>query len=114
MTTMEPSASPAREPVMPSAPSYDAFYDAAALGDLLHEWASTRPDLMSVESIGRSWQGRDIWLVTCTERSTGPASDKPALFVEGNIPAAELTASTAALHLVHRLITGSDDPRISR
>jgi murein tripeptide amidase MpaA len=99
---------------MPSAPSYDEFYDAARLADLLAGWAAERPDLMAVESIGRSWQGRDIWLVTCTDASTGPAAEKPALFVEANIHAAELTGSTAALHLLHRLITGGDDPRIAR
>jgi murein tripeptide amidase MpaA len=99
---------------MPSAPSYDEFYDAAALADLLAGWAAERPDLMTVESIGRSWQGRDIWLATCTDASTGSAAEKPALFVEANIHAAELTGSTAALHLLHRLLIGGDDPRIAR
>ena len=38
--------------------------------------------------------------------ATGPHDEKPALFVEANIHATEITASTAALHLVHHLATG--------
>lgn len=101
---------------MVSAPSYHSFYDSDGLSALLATWMAARPDLLSVESIGGSWQGRDIWLATCTDTSTGPPAEKPALFVEANIHAAELTASTAALHLLHRLLDGADrdDERIVR
>ena len=95
--------------------SYDTFYDHEAMTVLLHEWAGARPDLLSVESIGRSWQGRDIWLATCTDATTGAAGDKPGFFVEANIHAAELTSSTAALHLLHRLVAApADDEHVRR
>jgi len=94
--------------------SYDEFYDAAGLAELLSGWAAARPDLLSVTSIGPSWQGRDIWLATCTDTATGPAGSKPGFFVEANIHAAELTSSTAALHLLHRLLTDTDDERVGR
>lgn len=70
---------------------------------------------MRLESIGRSWQNRDIWLITITDAGTGPPQDKPGFFVEGNIHAAELTASSAALHLIHRLLSGyGKDDQITR
>ena len=64
------------------------------------------PDLLQVESIGRSHEGRDLWLATVTDRATGPHDAKPAQWVDANIHATELTGSVAALHLLHRLVTG--------
>ncbi len=64
-----------------------------------------RADLCTVTSIGRSHEGRDIWLATVTNSATGTAEDKPAVWVDANIHATEITGSTAALHLVHRLVT---------
>ena len=59
----------------------------------------------SVASIGKSYEGRDIWVVTVTNTATGPDTDKPAFWVDGNIHAAELTASTAVLYYLHTLVT---------
>jgi murein tripeptide amidase MpaA len=44
--------------------------------------------------------------VTVTNAATGAAADKPALWVDGNIHAAELTASTACLYFLHTLEQG--------
>ena len=56
-------------------------------------------------------EGRDIWLVTVTNFETGPHDEKPALLVEANIHSIEVTGCTAALHLLHKLLTecGSDE-----
>jgi hypothetical protein len=67
---------------------------------------------VQLSSIGKSHEGRDIWLVTVTNSVTGPAEDKPALWIDGNIHAAELTASTACLYFLHQLATGSDNPKL--
>ena len=83
---------------------FDRFYRHAELGELLAGWQRDRPDLLTVESIGRSHEGREIWLATVTNAGTGPAREKPALWVEANIHAMELTGSAAALHLVHTLL----------
>jgi murein tripeptide amidase MpaA len=90
---------------------YDHFYAHGELSDLLRSWAEEAPQLCSVESIGRSYEGRDIWLVTVTNTETGAALDKPAFLIEANIHSMEWTGCTAALHLVHKLLSehGSDD-----
>jgi hypothetical protein len=46
---------------------FDRFLRYAELTDLLAAWGREFPDLFSVESIGRSHEGRDIWLVTVTK-----------------------------------------------
>ena len=58
---------------------------------------------MRVESIGRSHEGRDIWVAVLTNPATGADTDKPAFWIDGNIHAAELTASTACLYWLHQL-----------
>ncbi|TMK29005.1 MAG: hypothetical protein E6G64_07695, partial [Actinobacteria bacterium] len=62
-----------------------------------------------------SYEGRDIWLVTVTNTETGPALDKPAFLVEANIHSMEWTGCTAALHLIHKLVTEhAKDERVTR
>jgi murein tripeptide amidase MpaA len=85
---------------------FDHFLDYEELSELLQDWAREANGLLELTSIGRSWEGRDIWLCTVTNRATGPALEKPALIVEGNIHSVEWTGSTAALHLVRRLLQG--------
>jgi murein tripeptide amidase MpaA len=95
--------------------AFDRFYRFDELTDYLRAWAAARPDLVQVESIGASWEGRDIWLVTVTNAGTGPPAEKPALLVEGNIHAVEWTGGVAALNVIQRLARdyGTDD-RVTR
>ena len=74
---------------------FDRFYRYADLHAILEGFAKRKPALFALEAIGRSHEGRDIPVVTVTNAATGPAAHKPALWVDGNIHAAELTASTA-------------------
>ena len=91
--------------------TFDHLYPYAELTEALHSLRADHPDLIDLGSIGTSHEGRDIWIATITNLATGPHHEKPALFVEANIHATEITASTAALHLVHHLVTryGEDD-----
>jgi murein tripeptide amidase MpaA len=82
---------------------FDRFYRYDDLTRLLQAYAAEFPQLIRVDSIGKSYEGRDIWLVTVTNAASGPAAEKPALWVDGNIHAGEVSASTACLHLLHRL-----------
>ena len=100
---------------MPAAVAYDRWYRYGELTELLRSWADELPGLVKVESIGKSYEGRDIWLVTVTNFESGPALEKPAFLVEANIHAIEVTGCTAALHLLHRLLTGyGSEDRVTR
>jgi murein tripeptide amidase MpaA len=95
--------------------SFDRFYRYAELTEILRDAQRRKPGLFTLESIGKSHEGRDIWLVTATNAATGAAADKPAFWVDGNIHAAELAASTACLHYLDALERGhGDDPDITR
>ena len=89
--------------------AFDRFYRYAELTDLLHAFAREHPQLVAIESIGKSYEGRDIWVVTVTNTKTGPAADKPAFWVDGNIHATEVAASAANLYFLHTLVTQYGD-----
>src|SRR5688572_6586772 len=94
---------------------FDTYYRYAELTRLLHEAADERPDLVRLQPIGRSFEGRDIWLARVTNWATGPAEDKPALWVDGNIHATEVAGSAACLYLLHTLMSGyGQDADITR
>ncbi len=92
-------------------PRFDTFYRYEELSQLLHDYAAAAPGLVRVESIGKSHEGRDIWVATVTNFSTGDAEDKPAFWADGNIHAAELTASTTVLYYLHQLVVKFGDDR---
>ncbi|MBP6763411.1 MAG: carboxypeptidase [Rubrivivax sp.] len=87
-------------------PRFDQFYRYAELTRLLQDYAAAAPHLVALQSIGRSFEGREIWLLAITNRHTGDDTDKPAFWVDGNIHAAELSASTACLYWLHQLVQG--------
>ncbi|MGE5073974.1 MAG: M14 family metallopeptidase [Anaerolineae bacterium] len=90
---------------------FDQYYRYDELTRLLHDYAGSHPNLLKIESIGKSHEGRDVWLLTATNFGTGPDTEKPALWVDGNMHASEVAASTAVLYHLHRLVTkyGQDE-----
>jgi murein tripeptide amidase MpaA len=86
-------------------PRFNKYYRYDELTSLLKQYAKEYPNLLKLESIGQSHEGRTVWLVTATNFKTGSDADKPALWVDGNIHAPEVAASSAALYHLHTLVT---------
>jgi murein tripeptide amidase MpaA len=84
--------------------AFDRFYRYDELRELLHAFAREHPSLVAIESIGRSHEGRDILVLTVTNTKTGPADEKPAFWVDGNIHSTEVAASAAALYFLSTLV----------
>ena len=84
---------------------FNRFYRYNELTRLLRAYTREYPDLLKLESIGKSYEGRDVWLITATNLKSGEDSEKPAIWVDGNIHASEVTASAAALYLIDSLVT---------
>ena len=87
----------------------------AELSDWLRSIASEYPDLVELGELGRSYEGREVWIATVTNRAAGPHDEKPAIWLDGNIHASETTASVALIHLLHTLCTRyGTDARVTR
>ena len=94
---------------------FNRYYRYEELTGLLQDYVQRYPDLIHMESIGKSHEGRDIWLLTITNFKTGSDLDKPAVWVDGNIHAVELSGSTACLYHLQTLVKGFDnDDQIRR
>jgi murein tripeptide amidase MpaA len=82
---------------------HNRFYRYAEFTDILRQFVKEYPQLLSIESIGKSYEGKDIWVLTATNQATGPAADKPAYWIDANIHASELAGGAAALYLLDTL-----------
>ena len=98
------------------APSYefDRYLRYEELADWLRALTDEYPDIVALESYGRSHEGRDLLLVTVTDSSTGAHDTKPAHWVDASIHSVELTATVAACYLLHHLVSGfaAGDPTV--
>lgn len=94
--------------------SADSYLNYQQLTDLLTQLATDHPDVMQLESIGKSFAKRDIWLVTLSRIATGIAKEKPALWIDANIHSSELVSSMAALNFIHWILNSTDDPDAQR
>ncbi len=86
-------------------PHFNTYYRYDELTRLLHAYADEYPHLVRLASIGKSFEGRELWLATVTVFATGEDREKPALWVDGNIHAGEVAPSMACLYLLHHLVT---------
>ncbi len=91
------------------------YYTNEELEKLLKSWQDTYPALVRLETLGASYEKRPIWIITLTNQNKGSDLDKPALWIDGNIHATEISGSTAALAVANELLSkyGTDD-RITR
>ncbi|HEX9440148.1 MAG TPA: M14 family zinc carboxypeptidase, partial [Roseiflexaceae bacterium] len=85
---------------------FSRYYRYDELTDALKGFADEYSSLATLESIGKSYEGRDIWCMAITNRATGPDLEKPALWLDGNLHATEVTGAMGALHVIQRLLTG--------
>ena len=80
----------------------------------LQGWAREYPQILELYSVGRTFEGREIWQVTVTNRETGKDTDKPAMFAEGGRHSGEIASSVSIVQLIDLLVTGyGQDPEIT-
>jgi hypothetical protein len=81
----------------------------------MSHWADKYPDLVDVYPVGKTLEGRIIWQMTITNKSTGRAVHKPAMLVSANRHSGEVTTVPAAMLFAHTLLTGyGSDPEITQ
>lgn len=83
---------------------FDKYLTYPELTDYLRRSAEAYPALASLDSAGKSYEGRDIWVFTITNRAAGCPANKPAIYVDGNIHAGEVTGCMVAVYLIDYLL----------
>lgn len=94
---------------------YSHYYTNDEIESVLQDWQKVFPNLAQVSRIGESFEKRPIWLLTLTNHAMGSAGGKPAVWLDANIHATELTGTTVTLYIAHQLLENyGKDPRITR
>lgn len=68
--------------------------------DICRQLVAAYPDMLKMESIGKSVQGRDMWALTLNIESTGPHTSKPAIYIDANIHGNEVQGSEVVLYTI--------------
>lgn len=71
----------------------------------MNEIAATYPDIATVSSIGNTYEGRPISMLTISTGGTG----KPAILVDAGIHAREWIAPATALYIIQELVENPDN-----
>jgi hypothetical protein len=77
---------------------WNKYSDHQEIYRICNDLAKAYPDLVKLQSIGKSVEGRDIWLMSITDYKTGVADKKPGFYIDGNIHANELQGTEVALY----------------
>jgi hypothetical protein len=78
--------------------TFNKYYTYEGLVDAMKKIATAHPGLAKIESIGKSFEGRDIMTLTITDYSTGKAEEKPGMWIDGNIHSNEIQGGEFSLY----------------
>jgi len=85
------------------------------VADRLHTLARQHPKLARLHNIGKSGEGRDLWVIEMTNADTGPGESKPGMWMDGNIHAGEVTGRQLLMYFVERILASyGKDPEATR
>ncbi|MCK5377223.1 MAG: peptidase M14 [Acidobacteria bacterium] len=88
----------------PPEPAFNRLSDFDEITALLKGYAAAYPKWVKLESIGKSTEGRDMWLLTLNNPATGDVLSKPAMYVDGNTHGNEIQGTEATLYTIDFLL----------
>ncbi len=110
------ASAPAQEPLFPRPALpfvFNRLHDYEELVELLQKLVASRPNLLSMQSVGKSVEGRDLWCVTIQNPATGEEACKPAIYLDANIHGNEIQGGEVCLYVVWYLCEQYDrNPRL--
>jgi hypothetical protein len=94
--------------------SWDRYYTHAGITDICKKLASAYPDLVTLKSMGKSYQGRDIWVMIISDKKEGDPDQKPGFWIDGNIHSIEIQGSEMAMYTAWYLCEMYDENEFIR
>jgi carboxypeptidase T len=103
---VEASGAPAENaPIALFGPRSD-YHTYASMVTELQGLVSAHPDLVKMESIGKTYEGRDIWAVKVSDEVSTNDSSEPDVLIFGGIHAREVMGPEVAMHVLNYLLDG--------
>jgi hypothetical protein len=78
--------------------TWNRYYTYSGITDIAKKLAAAYPNLVKLESMGKSFQGREMWVLIITDRNSGIPDVKPGYWIDGNIHSIEIQGSEMALY----------------
>jgi hypothetical protein len=83
---------------------FDQYYTLAQVYEALEALNKAYPQLTTLETVGKSDEGRPIMAMTVNNPKTGAALTKPAMYVDGNMHGNEIQGGDISLYLLDYLL----------
>ena len=80
--------------------AWNRFYDYDEISQLARQLVDAYPELLSMQSLGKSEQGREMWLITLNNPKTGSDTEKPAIYIDGNVHGNEIQGAEAVMYSI--------------
>jgi len=84
--------------------AWNRFYDYPELIELCRKIEAGWPQFVHLQFIGKSWEGRDMPLLTVVNPKTGPETGKAAMWIDANVHGNEVQGGEASLYAVWYLL----------
>ncbi|MES2003344.1 MAG: M14 family metallopeptidase [Bacteroidota bacterium] len=91
--------------------TWNKYYDHAGIGEICKKIAAAYPNLAKLESIGKSYLGKDLWCLTITDFKKGDPARKPAMYIDGNIHSNEIQGAEFAMYTAWYLTESFGDTK---
>lgn len=78
--------------------SWNRYNTWSGITDIVKKLAAAYPDLVTLGSLGKSFQGRDMWVLTISDKKAGNPDFKPGFWIDGNIHSIEIQGTEMALY----------------
>ncbi|MCE9556694.1 MAG: peptidase M14 [Planctomycetes bacterium] len=79
-------------------PRWNRYHDVPQAGALLKQIAAAYPRYAKLQSLGKSFGGNEMWVLTITDFDHGKADEKPAFWLDGGIHANEIQTVEVVLY----------------
>jgi hypothetical protein len=84
---------------------FDRYYDYGQLVEAIKKLNQAYPGLSEIDVVGHSEENREIWAITINNPETGNHTEKPGVYVDGNIHGNEIQSGEVCLYLANMLLT---------
>ena len=84
--------------------TWDRWLDHEEIGERMQLMARTWPEFLTLQSLGESYGGREMWLMTINNPETGPELSKAGMFIEANVHGNEIQGAEVSLYTIWYLM----------
>ena len=84
--------------------TWDRWLDHDEIGERMQLMARTWPRFLSLSSMGNSYGGRELWVMTINNPDTGPELSKAGMYIEADVHGNEIQGCVVCLYTIWYLM----------